>query len=66
MYKCKQMSSIQYVHMLTNIQYTVCTHANKCTVYSTYTCQQMYVIQYIHMLTNVQYTVHTHVNKCTI
>jgi len=42
------MYNIQYVHMLTNVQYTVhthvtnvqytvCTHVNKCTLYSMYT-----------------------------
>ena len=60
------MYTIQYVHILTNVQCAVCTHVNKCTVYSMYTFYQMYSIRYVHMLTNVKYTVHTHVNKCTI
>ena len=60
------MYSIQYVHMLTNVQYTVYRHVNKCPVYSIYACYQMYSIQCIQMLTNVQYTVYTHVNKCTV
>jgi len=29
---------MQYIHMLTNVQYTLCTDVNKCTVYSMYTC----------------------------
>jgi len=28
------MYSTQYIYMLTDVQYTVCTHVNKCTVYS--------------------------------